>query len=1295
MAAGGRIGAGIVLEGESQYRNALKNIRTEQAELRSEMRLCQSTFRENANSLEALEEKHEILTRQIDAQTRKIEVYQAARQTASQKEQEAAERVEELRTSLTAAQRAMTEMEASADITSEAMEEQARVVEELKQRLSLAEQGYDRAAQRTASYQTSINLAQAELQDMQRELTSTERYMREAGQSTDQCAASIDQYGREINSASAQTDVFGEVLKANLISGAIQEGVQRLAEGIKNIAVSVVDTGSSFEYSMSQVAATMGMSADEVANASESYTLLANAAKECGAATMFSASEAAEALNYLALAGYDAEKAAATLPKVLDLAAAGGLDLAYASDLVTDSMAAMGMETSQLDNYIDQMAKTSQKANTSVAQLGEATLVCAGTVALTGQSLETMNASLGVLANNGIKSAEGGTHLRNILLSLAAPTDKAKGSIKELGLEIEDSQGNMRDLNEIMTQLDARLSGMADVEKTRYIASIFNKTDIAAVNALLKGTGEEYDNLYKEITNCSGAAAIMAETLNNNLKGRLDELESGLEGLGIAMHEVFDDNMKVAVEGATAAVGRLITSVESGAMGVSLNRMSKALGEFIENAVNFGEDAIPVLIDGFTWILDNADLVASGIIGIVTATTYQSKVVPLIEGVTQAWHAYKLANEGATVSQWLLNTAMGANPAGILVTAIIGLTAALGAYIVLNKDNLGVTDEVTQKTREQIEATQKLTESYAISSADRVAARQSIEAEAVSCKNLVAELKELQTKTILTASEQARQKMVVDQLNQAMPELALAIDEQTGKLNMSTEALDQNVESMMALAKAEAAREDLIEIAEEQYEAERQLAELEAQLAEQKEAVTEAQNAYNDAMADSVEAMGGQVDAYSTVAMAEVERLTSARQGQQELEEQIQLTQEAIDGFTTEYEETLAYISDTEPIDTAAEATQGLGTAAQATGEQITGMSEEVQAAYDMLYESLYETITGQMNLFAEFNGTAELSTQELLNNMQSQVDGISSWSENLQQLADRGINQGLLAKLADMGPQAAGHVATFVQMTDEELQKANELYEESLFLPEESLENIAEAYVTAGKKSAESFKTGLSESREDIAAAAGELGEAILRKTKETLDSHSPSNEAKKIGEDYDEGLKLGIESGKPEVVNVVAELAAEVIRTSQNGLQTSTFRDIGKQVTEGLCTGIKEGKSSVVKAIKEVCTSAITAGKSELGIKSPSTKFAYMGEMSAEGYIAGWKQSMSNINTIIAESLPNTSMYGNRPSGSRAENIEYYTVHKEFTIPQQINIYGDVSDPISTARKLKQAQREAAELW
>lgn len=307
---------------------------------------------------------------------------------------------------------------------------------------------------------------------------------------------------------------------------------------VTGLTTAVTYVGSNFDSSMKQVAATMGITADEIEKGSEPYKILEDAAKECGETTKYSASEAAQALNYLALAGYDAEKSAETLPKVLNLAAAGGLDLATASDMVTDAMAALGLETKDLDKYIDEMAKTSQKSNTSVAQLGEATLECAGTVSMAGMSLETMNAELGILANNGIKGAEGGTHLRNIILSLTSPTDTASKALQQLGINVLDSQGNVRDLNAIMGDFNTKLDGLSDGEKTEIISTIFNKTDISAVNALIKGSGEEFANLTKELSNCDGSAQDMADTMNSSFSGQLTLLKSQIEGIAIKFSEI-------------------------------------------------------------------------------------------------------------------------------------------------------------------------------------------------------------------------------------------------------------------------------------------------------------------------------------------------------------------------------------------------------------------------------------------------------------------------------------------------------------------------------------------------------------------------------------------------------------------------------------------------------------------------------------------------------------------------------------------------------------------------------------
>ena len=1283
MAGKGTIGGKIVLEGAQKYKEDLKNIKSSQAELRSEMMLCRSKFKESENSLSALKEKYRILTQQVNVQTEKTNIYRKAIQESGEKEKQAAQNVDAMRTALADAEQKMKEMEESTDGTSGSMEEQAKAVEELKSRLALAEQDYAKAARTTESYQTSLNYAEAELQELQRELEQTGRHVREAEDSTDHCAHSLDEFGREAAGAAENTSVFGDVLKAELLSGAIQAGVTAIAEGIKTIASAAVESGSSFEASMSQVAATMGMTAQDVENGSEAYTMLADAAKECGKSTMFSASQAGEALNYLALAGYDAAKAAATLPKVLDLAAAGGLDLAYASDLATDSMAALGMETGELDNYIDEMARTSQKSNTSVAQLGEATLVCAGTVSLAGQSLETMNTHLGVMANNGIKGAEGGTHYRNVILSLISPTESASIALNKLGVNVSDNSGNMRDLNDILTDMNASMSGMASEEKTQMISRIFNKTDIAAVNALLKGTGKEYNNLHAEISDCSGAAAAMAETLNNNLKGKVTILQSALEGLGISAYEIFDDDMKGAVDEATKAVGRLQQSIDSGNLGLSLNRLSDAAGEFMEKAIGVGEDALPVMIDGLTWLIDNVDLIISGLTGIAAANVQMKVVTPAVEMMTAAWRAYKLENEGATISQWLLNAAMNANPAGALLTVMTALTAAMAAFVFINRDNAGVMDETTRATRDLIEESKYLSDSYASSAAERKTARESMGSETEACKKLVEELKGLQENTRFTVDEQVRMESIVMQLNKAMPELNLSIDEQTGRLNMSTRALEDNIEAMMAMEKVNAAREDQKRIAEEQYEAEKNLADLEKQLAEQKKDVLKAQ-----------EELNASIEEYGIMGVVEAQVLEQAKMAEEELTAQKDAAAQALERLKEEYAEVEEYISDTEPITAAAEAVDDLGGAADETGARISEMSAEAQEAFTEMYDSVAETVTNQMNLFDEFDVKTELSKEKLLSNMESQIAGITQWSDNMKTLAERGIDQRLLQKLAEMGPEGAGYVATFVSMTDEELQKANELFEQSLVLPDATASSVADSYLTAGQMAAEGFKQGIQEKAGEAADSSGEMAEEALNETKKVLDTNSPSKETEKIGKYYDEGFSQGIRKGKQEVLDTVSSLMAEVIRTTRVVCQTNTFSDIGKQIPAGLAAGIRSGKSDVVNAIRDLCTAAVYEAKKDLDINSPSRKFQYLGEMSGEGYISGWKSSMANIDAVIAASMPEASMGcgtgGTEPGWKSSE-----PGGRVYHIDQNINIYSKTDDLIETTRKFRQSQKEAATEW
>lgn len=314
------------------------------------------------------------------------------------------------------------------------------------------------------------------------------------------------------------------------IGGGLTKSVTLPLAGLGTASLGVA---ANFESAMSQVAATMGMTAEEINNGSENFDRLEKAAKEAGATTQFSASQAAEALNYMALAGYDVDKSIETLPTVLNLAAAGGMDLATASDMVTDSMSALGDTAGTTESFVDKMAKTSQKSNTSVQQLGEAILTVGGTAKSLAGGVTEMNTVLGIFADNGVKSAEGGTALRNIILSLTAPTDKARGAMEDLGLSVLDAEGNMRPMNDIFNDLNDILSEMSQGEQTEVLNTIFNKTDLRSVNALLANSGERFNELSGYIDNSDGAASAMAETMQNNLNGALTTLKSALEGAAI------------------------------------------------------------------------------------------------------------------------------------------------------------------------------------------------------------------------------------------------------------------------------------------------------------------------------------------------------------------------------------------------------------------------------------------------------------------------------------------------------------------------------------------------------------------------------------------------------------------------------------------------------------------------------------------------------------------------------------------------------------------------------------------
>lgn len=421
--------------------------------------------------------------------------------------------------------------------TSKALEQQ---LESLKNKSTLLEQQIEKNTEKYGADSTNVIRLRTQYQNLQAEIANTEEELRRLGGTWGAVGAEFEAIGSKMQSVGDSLKSVGDTL------------TQKVTMPIAAIAGASVKVAADFESSMSRVAATMGFTVDQLndksSEASKTMEQLSEFAQEMGKTTAFSASEAADALNYMALAGYDAETSMEMLPTVLNLAAAGGIELASASDMVTDAQSALGLTLDETATMVDQMAAAASNGNTSVAQLGEAMLQIGATAANMTGGTQELSTALTVLADNGIKGAEGGTKLRNIILSLQ---DAAKDGAVDFGnfsVSVYDSEGNLRGVTDIMQDLQSNLEGMNQESKDAIISGVFNKQDLAAANAMLQTSSERYDELAKSIGDSAGAAQQMADVQLDNFQGQLTLLKSALEGVGIDIGTIIMPYLQKFVE---------------------------------------------------------------------------------------------------------------------------------------------------------------------------------------------------------------------------------------------------------------------------------------------------------------------------------------------------------------------------------------------------------------------------------------------------------------------------------------------------------------------------------------------------------------------------------------------------------------------------------------------------------------------------------------------------------------------------------------------------------------------------
>ena len=309
------------------------------------------------------------------------------------------------------------------------------------------------------------------------------------------------------------------------VGGALTAGV---TVPVMGIAASVVNTQMKFQDAMAKVQALSGASGAELKK-------LEDTAKQMGATTIFSASECADALGYMALAGWDANESAAGLPGVLNLAAASGMELAEASDMVTDYLTAFGLEADQAGRMADVLSYAQAHSNTTTQQLGEAFKNCAVNAHNAGMSLEETTAILGKLADQGLKGSEAGTALNAVIRDM---TQKMKDGHIQIGntkVAVQDANGNFRKMSDIVADVTKATEGMGDAEKTAALQSTFTADSIKAMGILCNTGADDIDKFTKSLENSKGSAQKMSDMMNNTLSGSLKQLGSAWEALQLSL----------------------------------------------------------------------------------------------------------------------------------------------------------------------------------------------------------------------------------------------------------------------------------------------------------------------------------------------------------------------------------------------------------------------------------------------------------------------------------------------------------------------------------------------------------------------------------------------------------------------------------------------------------------------------------------------------------------------------------------------------------------------------------------
>jgi len=386
-----------------------------------------------------------------------------------------------------------------------------------------------RDARATQDMEIKLNKARTQLNYMEKDLKDVNRQIEVQSSNWYQLGKTLEASGQKMQAAGQKMESVGRELTT------------KVSLPLAGLGAAAVKVGSDFEAGMSEVQAISGAAGADLEKLKEK-------AKEMGATTRFSAAQSAEALKYMAMAGWDTTQMLEGLDGVMMLAAASGENLGTVSDIVTDALTAFGMQAGEAADFADLLASTSSKANTNVSMLGESFKYVAPLFGSLGYSAEDAALALGLMANAGIKASQAGTSLRSAVTNLANPTAAMAQAMNDLGLSITDANGEMLPFKDVMDELREKFAGLSQEQQAQYAATIFGKEAMSGMLAVINAGEEDYAKLTRATREYSGAAEEMAETMEDNLQGELTKLKSALEGVGIQIFEVLLPHLNSLVE---------------------------------------------------------------------------------------------------------------------------------------------------------------------------------------------------------------------------------------------------------------------------------------------------------------------------------------------------------------------------------------------------------------------------------------------------------------------------------------------------------------------------------------------------------------------------------------------------------------------------------------------------------------------------------------------------------------------------------------------------------------------------